>query len=395
MNIISAIIDGMSVICGVTLDMIFGDKDFDYLFKQIKLQNLDEHRPRLRKVVKGANYIAYLFTIPIGLSIDDFEDNRIAIAQYLHKTSDDLNIDLVNSQALITVKQENKNVSYKYEDHEFDDELRIPLGIDLLTNRVVYWNFTEPNEAHLILGGTTGSGKSTMLRMMMCHITEHLSNLVELHMQDTKIVDLPDFKDTNCAVYYNEYKEGIYEELKSLVDEMNDRYKLMKKNKTREIVKYNKKVKDNKMKYKFLIIEELASFSVEDKADKENFYPKLTELLTKGRAAGILVIFTCQTPYNSVFPGSIKNNVNIKVGLACNTGEASKAICGDFDALTTLTGKGHGKLFSPLGITEFQGFDIQEETIEDIVSRNTKVVDEIKSENELYIGIKKGGSKNE
>ena len=390
MRIISSVIDGISTICGVALDMVFGDREFDYLFKQIKLENKDGHRPILRKVIEGSNYVAYLFTIPIGCSIEDFENNKMAISQYLHEKDGDVNIELVNSQALITIKKENKNVSYKYEDYEFEDDMKIPLGINLLTNKVVYWNFTEPNETHLILGGTTGSGKSTMLRMMMCFIIDKLGNIVELHLQDTKIVDLPDFKDTKSVLYYEEGTDGIYEELDSLIDEMNSRYRLMKENKVRDIRGYNQNNKNKKMKYKILIIEELSSFSKDDSGDKEFFYPKLKEILTKGRAAGIQVIFTCQTPYNDVFPGYIKNNVNIKVGLACNTGEASKAICGDFDALTGLKGKGHAKLFSPAGVNEFQGFNISEETIENVVNNNLK--EKVSVESNMSIGIKEGGS---
>lgn len=384
-NIISNIIDGIYTIYKVGLDMIFGDREFEYLFKQLKLENKDEHKPILRKTIDGVNYTAYLFTIPIGLSIDDFMNNKMPISQYLHQNYQDVNIELVNNQALITIKKENLNISYDYESYEFDEELKIPLGINLLNKKIMSWNFSEPNEYHLILGGTTGCGKSTMLRMMITHIIKHLSNKVELRLQDTKIVDLPDFKDVTCVTYYEEYKDGIYEQLNSLVDEMTSRYKLIKESKSRDIRGYNEKNK-NKLKYIFLIIEELSSFSKENKEDKEGFYIKLKDILTKGRSAGIQVIFTCQTPYNDVFPGDIKNNVNVKVGLACNTGEASKSICGDYDALLNLKGKGHGKLFSCGNICEFQGLNIQEETICDVVDKNTKP--KINNNETINIGVK-------
>lgn len=393
MNIISTIIDGISVICGTTLEMIFGDKDFDYLFKQIKLQNLDEHRPRLRKVVKGKSYTAYLFSIPIGLSINDFEDNKMAICQYLHQDHERTVIELVNNQALITISHENKEISYNFEDYEFNEYKGLPLGVNLFKKNVVYWDFkTSP---HLILGGSTDSGKSTMLTVMMSYVIDKLSDEVELYLQDTKILDLYQYENVNCVKHYKEYKDGIYELLDELVVEMNDRYKYLKSKGTKDIIKYNKKYPNEKLKYKILIVEELSSFSIKDADDNDKFYPKLKELLTKGRGAGFQVWFTCQTPYSESFPGVIKNNVTSVIGLRCLTGEASKAVCGDFDALTSLKGKGHAKLFLSGDIIEFQGFDIQEETIEDIVNRNKKVIDEIKSETEICIGIKKGGSKNE
>lgn len=393
MKIISCVIDGLSTICGVTLDMIVGERKFDYLFKMIKLQNLDGHRPILRKVVEGTSYTAYLFAIPTGLSIDDFEDNKSSIAQYLHRKEDEVNIELVNSQALITIKDDNKNVSFNYEDYEYDINKGIPLGLNLYTHKITYWDFKS--SPHVILGGSTNSGKSTMLNVIMSYIANSLSDQIDLYLQDTKIVDLYQYQDLDCVKYYEEYKDGIYELLSALVEEMSDRYKFLKKNKSKDIIKYNENHPNNKIKYKILIIEELSSFSIEDSEDKEHFYPKLKELLNKGRAAGYQVWFTCQTPYNTTFPGVIKNNVTTVIGLRCLTGEASKSICGDFDALTKLKGKGHAKLFSSDGSEEFQGFNIQDETIENIVSGNKKVVEEIESESKICIGIKRGGFENE
>lgn len=365
MNIISGVFDGISTICGVTLDMFLGERKFDYLFKMIKLQNLDGHRPILRKTIQGTSYTAYLFAIPIGLSIDDFEDNKDSIAQYLHKKNNDVTIELVNHQALITIKEDNKDISFNYEDYEFDDNKGIPLGLNLYTHKITYWNFKE--SPHVILGGSTNAGKSTMLKVIMSYIATSLSDQIDLYLQDTKIVDLYQYQDLDCVKYYKEYKDGIYELLDELVREMNERYKFLKENKSKDIIAYNGKHPKNKIKYKILIIEELSSFSTEDSGDKEHFYPKLKELLTKGRAAGYQVWFTCQTPYNTTFPGVIKNNVTTVIGLRCLTGEASKSICGDFDALTGLKGKGHAKLFSSDGREEFQGFNIQEETIERII----------------------------
>lgn len=374
-KIVSGIIEGISVIWDVTLDLFFGKNEFEYLFKQIKLQNLDGHMPILRKTVEGSNYKAYLFTIPIGLSIEDFKDNKDTISQYLHKKECDVSIELVNNQALVTVKEENVDVSYNYEDYQFDSELRIPIGINLLTNKIVYWNFYKANETHLILGGTTGCGKSTMLNLIMSHIVNKLSDRVELYLQDTKIVDLYRYENTIPVKYYGENKDGIYDTLKELKDDMNERYKIIKKADTQDILEYNEKFKKKRMKYKFLVIEELGTFSKNDPDDSKSFYPELGELLRKGRAAGIQVIFTCQTPYNDTFPGIIKNNVCVIIGMMCITGEASKAVCGDYDALTKLKGEGHSKIFKRTGVEEVQGLNIQKTTVKQIVNRNRKEKD--------------------
>ena len=102
-------------------------------------------------------------------------------------------------------------------------------------------------------------------------------------------------------------------------------------------------------------MEELASFN--PKEDKD-FYKYLSELLAKGRACNINVIITTQAPYSEILPGMLKNNINTILGLKTRTGEASKVICNNYDALTKLRGKGHGILFNANGEVEIQVFNI-------------------------------------
>ena len=125
---------------------------------------------------------------------------------------------------------------------------------------------------------------------------------------------------------------------------MNRRYKILRR-------------VDKQFKPIFIIIEELASFN--PKLDKE-FYRLLGELLSKGRAASIYVILTTQTPYAEILPGVLKSNINTKIGLKTNTKEASKVVCGDYEALMNLKGKGHGKIFTANSVKEIQCFKIEE-----------------------------------
>lgn len=369
MNIISGVIDGISTICGVTLDMFVGERKFDYLFKMIKLQNLDGHRPILRKTIQGSSYTAYLFAIPIGLSIDDFESNKSTIAQYLHKKDEDLNIELVNHQALITIKEDNVEVSFNYEDYEFEDEMRVPIGIDLLTHRIVYWNFLCT--PHLLIAGSSGGGKSVMLGVIMSYILKHIPD-AEVYSQDTKYLDMFLFKDCKQMKYYGENKEGVEEILDYLINIMNERYLKIRDKNCRDVSSYNKKYKD-KMHPIFLVIEEISSFDVNNKGEDGDtkFFEMLTRLINKGRGCLIEVILTTQTPYVNCVPGTLKNSIGTTIGLRCNTTQASQSICGDSEALFTLRGRGHAKLFSLGNITEFQGFNIQDETI-------MKIVEEVK-----------------
>lgn len=369
-KIVSGIIEGISVICDVTLDLFFGKNEFEYLFKQIKLQNLDGHMPILRKTMEGASYKAYLFTIPIGLSIEDFKDNKDTISQYLHKKECDVSIELVNNQALITIKEGDIKVSCDYEDYEFEDNNKIPIGIDKMTNKIAYWKYLSQSDCHLIIGGATGSGKSTALTEVVSYIVEYIPN-IKIYIQDTKTVDLPMFENVDCVEVYNGGKDHFDETISNVVDEMKERYKWLKEKKCRNLNEYKGK---DKPPHIFYIVEELNNFNSKHKEDVE-FYKNLQLILSQGRAAGISCIVTAQNPYCDVLPGYIKSNFLTKLCLKTTTGEASKVLCGNFDLLIDekiMDGNGHGYLINSDGTNEIQGFNIQEETIIQIANKHRK-----------------------
>ena len=177
-------------------------------------------------------------------------------------------------------------------------------------------------------------------------------NDVEIYIQDTKLVDMYDFKDEDNVIQYNSGKDYAAETVAHLVDEMNNRYEYLKRHGFKSLVECNRK---DRPKFLFLFVEELASFSPKDDKD---YYKGLAELLAKGRAAGITVAIATQAPYSEILPGMLKNNINTTLGLKTKTGEASKVISGDYDLLTGLRGKGHGYLINATGEQEVQVFNI-------------------------------------
>ena len=255
------------------------------------------------------------------------------------------------------------------EDYQYkiiDGQIWIPIGIDLKTYSAVYWNPLDPSQAHLLIGGSTGAGKSVVLRVIITHILKY--DNVKIYMQDTKIVDLYKFEKAKQIVALNEEKDFAVETLKSLVEEMKRRYKFIKSRGGHDISDLKKKQRPD---FIFYILEELASFGSPKGQDKE-FYELLAELLARGRASGIFVIITTQAPYSEILPGMLKNNINSTLGLKTKTAEASKVVCGDFEALVNLRGKGHGKFFTAGDMQELQGFKIKDDTIKKIIKENRK-----------------------
>ena len=323
--------------------------DFNILFDETKLYNTSKAKPLLVNENNTDKTETYVFSIPTGLTINDFMSRRESLAQYLKEDPKNIKIELVNNLASITIYDTSK-LNFDYRSYNFDfkgREIRIPVGINLKDFSTVYWLPTDPNQHNLLIGGSTGSGKSVCLNVIMQYLINR--DDVELYIQDSKVVDLVEYEEAKQTKLYNTGTDYSLETVLDLVNIMNDRYKYLKSLRAKNINEAKG------MKYIFYIVEELASFS--PKEDKE-YYKALAELLAKGRAAGIIVIITTQAPYSEILPGMLKNNINSIIGLKTRTKEASKVIIGDYDLLVNLRGKGHG-IFAVNGeYTEVQIFNI-------------------------------------
>lgn len=331
--LIDSIFDAAKTIENILLKKKY---DWDKLWHELDLCNRSKEYPVLQNKVENE---VFYFTIPIGLSIKDFKQYKSEIAAFLKIKETSLRIE--NKNNMIEISIFNPILIYDYEKYNFDNKKGVPIGVDLNTNKIVYWKFDSPTQCHLLIGGATGSGKSVCLDVIINNLIKRKNT--ELYLQDTKIVDLYKYKDK--VKYYGQEKEGIEEVLEKLINEMNKRYLSLNKN------------QNIKFKPIFLVIEELASF---DPKEDKVVYKMLGELLAKGRAAKINIILTTQTPYRDILPGKLKANINTKICLKVNTKEASKVLSGDYEALINLKGKGHGKVFTGSTVKEIQCFKIKE-----------------------------------
>ena len=131
--------------------------DFEPIFTETKLQNTSKNKPLLIKEHTTDRTQTYIFSIPTGLSINDFMSRREALSQFLKQDSKNIKIELVNGMASITIYDTSK-LNFDYRSYKFDYEtkqIRIPIGISLKDFSTVYWNPTSPNECHLLIGGST------------------------------------------------------------------------------------------------------------------------------------------------------------------------------------------------------------------------------------------------
>ena len=327
--------------------------DFEPIFTETKLYNSTKSKPILVNESTTDKTKTFIFTIPYGLTINDFIKNREAIGVFLKQDSKNIKIELTNNNmATITIYDTSK-LNFDYRSYSFDydtKEIKIPIGVSLKKIfEVIYWHPTSPNECHMLIGGSTGSGKSVCLNVIMQYLIHR--NDVELYIQDTKVIDLTEYEEASQTKIYNTGTDYATETVLGLVKEMNNRYDYLKAHGLKNMSEC--KAKD-KPKTIFYICEELASFN--PKVDTD-YYSALAQILAKGRAASVICVLTTQAPYSEILPGMLKNNINTIVGLKTRTHEASKVISGDYDLLTGLRGRGHGYLLSSTN-TELQVFNI-------------------------------------
>jgi len=202
---------------------------------------------------------------------------------------------------------------------------------------------------HLLIAGTTGSGKSVGINAMILSLLYRNSpDELKFLMIDPKMLEFSIFNDIPHLLtpVITEPKKAIMA-LNSMVKEMERRYKLMAKARVKNIEGYNAKVTDaEKMPYIVIIIDELADLMMTSGKDVEYSIARLAQM---ARASGIHLIVATQRPSVDVVTGLIKANLPSRISFKVGQKIDSKVILDQFGA-ESLLGRGD-MLFTPPGIT--------------------------------------------
>lgn len=185
----------------------------------------------------------------------------------------------------------------------------------------VTWEFRK--SPHGLIVGGTGSGKSYLIFYL---IKEILKKGYYLNIIDPKISDLTKlgYISKNNLVRYE--KEDVINLLDDVTDEMDSRYKEMlatSDNFGEDYVAYG-------MKPYFLIFDELLAFmSILDNKEKKEVMAKLTNIVVKGRQAGVFVIFATQRPDTDVLDGKVRDQLGLRIALGSLSNDGYRMIFGD------------------------------------------------------------------
>ncbi len=207
---------------------------------------------------------------------------------------------------------------------------------------------------HLLIAGTTGSGKSAAVNAMLSSILLRATpDQVRLVLVDTKQVELNHYEAIpHLLTPVITSPRMAANALGNLVREMEWRYGVMSGARTRslaELNKYRAEQGDETLPYLLCVIDELADLMMVAPADVENAIIRLAQ---KARAVGIHLVLSTQSPRVDVITGMIKANVPSRIAFAVSSQTDSRVIL-DQNGAESLLGQGD-MLYAPVGSSKLE-----------------------------------------
>lgn len=287
---------------------------------------------------------------------------------------DVVGIEIPNKQA------QTINIRTIFEDELFiksKSKLTIALGKDIVGNTFVTDLKRLP---HLLIAGTTGSGKSVGINAMILSLLyKNSPRTLRFLMIDPKMLEFSMYSDIPhllTPVITSADKAAIA--LKNMVFEMERRNKLMASTQTKNIESFNEKAPKlglDPFAYIVIIIDELADLMMTSAKEVECYIARLAQM---ARAAGIHLIIATQRPSVDVITGLIKANLPSRLSYRVGTGVDSKVII-DTKGAETLLGRGDS-LFTPPGTSQIVRLHAPFASEEEII----KVVEHLKTQEEVH-----------
>ena len=358
--------------------------------KRVALENALEKfgvPAKVQNVVIGPTVTRYEIEMPEGISVKRVLSLDADIA-YALSANGQIRIEApIPGRSIVGIEVPNSKVakvSIKdvLQSKEFQlspSPLTFALGKDI-TGNVKVCNLQKM--PHLLVAGTTGSGKSVCLNSIIVSILYKASpDEVKFIMIDPKQVELSMYEGLPHMVIPRVITDPTkaVNALQWAVDEMERRFKLISEERVRNIGEYNKldKVVQNKVKkmpYLVIIFDEFADFMAVAKNEIED---KIRRIAQKARAAGIHLILATQRPSTDVVTGTLKGNLPARIAFKVASRVDSEVILGSTGAEKLL---GYGDmLYKPADAepSRLQGCFIDTPETKDIVTFITENNEEI------------------
>lgn len=315
----------------------------------------------LRKHREPDSDITIMEFVPNGIPRTEWEDKQdkieTALDIYIIKIEEGKN---KKRLILHTVTGDCKLPKFMYWQEKYlsNNDFELVLGQSMLGKITV--NLAKI--PHILLGGSTGSGKSVLLKLL---IMQCVKKGAEIYIADFKGgVDFSPVWHTKCKIIINE--NNLLNILTEIVDELENRKTLLRKSGCANIGEYNEHY-GKQLKRIIFACDEVAEvldktgLSKEAKEIVTKIEGKLSVIARQGRAFGIHLILATQRPDANILAGQIRNNIDYRVcGRADNV--LSQIILDNTEAADSIPKDSQG-LFITHDKTIFQGFLFDEKTV--------------------------------
>jgi S-DNA-T family DNA segregation ATPase FtsK/SpoIIIE len=244
--------------------------------------------------------------------------------------------------------------------------LAFPIGVGI-DGEVLHGDLADPNMCHLLVAGTSGSGKSEFLKSVVASlIAKHPPGAIRLFIVDPKILTFGALNGSRHlgGAVMTQINEAIAC-LEAAVEEMEMRYGQLALEGFENVSRRGAR---DDMPFHVIVFDEFADLVLAGKAQRERFESLVARLAQKGRAAGIHLVLATQRPDSKIVTGLIKSNLPLKVCLRVVNATNSQIVL-DQPGAESLLGRGDLLCQRGRGLERAQGCFISQEELRDLTQR--------------------------
>ncbi len=301
-------------------------------------------KARVREVNPGPTVTQYALEVTIGTNISDIVKKGSNLALALASTTGTVRIEApIPGRSLVGIEIPNRKAelvtikrllqSPVFRDNK--DPLLVPLGLDVAGEALAVSLDRMP---HVLIAGTTGSGKSVMVNTWITTMLFRAKpSDLRLVLVDPKQVELTAYNGVpHLMTEVITDASKVVNALRWAVGEMESRYKMLRQAGVRNIQGYNQLHHHDPKPYVVFVIDELADLMIVAKADIESLIVRIAQ---KARAVGIHLVLATQRPSVNVITGLMKANIPTRIAFNVASGVDSKVIL-DTVGAENLVGRG-------------------------------------------------------
>ena len=314
--------------------------------RKIEKENIEENSNLLEKVFKDFNIEIKVMTVKLGPVVTLYEilpsagtkiNTIINLAGDISRSmgvgavriaqiygTQFLGVEIPNKyREVVTIKELLSDNNFKNSEHK----IPICIGKDISGSIEVIDLSKTP---HLLVAGTTGSGKSVFINTLLTSLLYKFSpEQLRLILIDPKMLELSVYNDIAHLLtpVVTEPKKAIIT-LKWVCKEMERRYSLMNEENTRSLEGYNQKALE-KLPYIIVFIDEMADLMMTAGKEVEHYVQRLAQM---ARACGIHLVMATQRPSVDIITGSIKANFPSRISFQVASKYDSRTVLGESGA---------------------------------------------------------------